>query len=166
MAPLPNKWHHSTWKNTMSCNKVHFKWFYIWLQNTSFKTLLITINVYVRFVWFFFHQVYSKSFRPFRYQELCRYLPTFHTINKLKHVFSSTNRQSNIYFNRLPKLCNALPALNLNLSFNTIKTYVKQLFWKHFVSNFNSDDPHSLHFICTCSICSKTPRPPNFSSSS
>ena len=88
------------------------------------------------------------------------------TSNKLKHVFSSTNRQSNFYFNRLPKLYNALPALNLNLSFNTIKTYLKQLFWKHFVSNFNSDDPHSLHFICTCSICSKTPNTPNFSSSS
>ena len=50
------------------------------------------------------------------------------TSYKLKPVISSTNRQSNFYFNRLPKLCNALPALNLNLFFNTIKKYLKQLF--------------------------------------
>ena len=34
------------------------------------------------------------------------------------------------------------------------------------LSNFNSDDPHSLHFICTFSIWSKTPDTPNFSFSS
>ena len=68
--------------------------------------------------------------------------------NKLKHVFSSTNIPSNFYFNRLPKLYNAFPALNLNLSFNTmhqdiLKAIIQETFCKQF--QFRRSLQSSLH---------------------
>ena len=106
----------------------------------------------------------SGSFNIMNYVNFCQHSTRSSTTNKLKHVLSSTNKQSNFYFNRLPRLYNALPVLDLNQPFTTIKSYLKQFFWNHFKSHFNSENPHTLHVVCPCSVCSKTPRTPNFSS--
>ena len=93
----------------------------------------------------------SESFniRETVYVNFCQLSTRSSANSKLKHVFSSTNncKQRNFYFNRLPRIYNALPALDLNQSFITIKTYLKQFLWNHFKTNFISDDLHTLHFV-------------------
>jgi len=56
-------------------------------------------------------------------------------VNFYQYSILSTNKQSNFYFNRLPRLYNALPVLDLNQLFTTIKSYLKQFFWNHFKSH-------------------------------
>lgn len=43
---------------------------------------------------------------------------------KLKHTYSSINKQKNHYFNRLPKIYDSLPILNFNTHFNTLNLII------------------------------------------
>ena len=72
---------------------------------------------------------------------------------KLKHSLSKTHADGHFYFNRLPRLWNSLPPLNLNLSLHTIKKNLWQLFWTNFEHTFQSNMPCSFHLICPCSRC-------------
>jgi len=83
---------------------------------------------------------------------------------KLMHNISYTNKQRHFYFNRICRLWNSLPIINLNLSILTIKNQLRQIFWKHFTVNFNATDPHKLHYLCPCSSCINN-FPTNFQSS-
>ena len=56
---------------------------------------------------------------------------------KLIHNFSSNNKVRNFYFNRLARLWNSFPIIDLHLPINTIKGQLKQYLWKHFMNNFN-----------------------------
>ena len=50
------------------------------------------------------------------------------TSNKLIHNFAPTNQARHFFFNRIVRLWNSLPAIDLNLSTNTIKS----ILYKHF----------------------------------
>lgn len=140
---------------------------------SNYKSRLINLNLFPLMyildlydILFFVKSIKnpSASFNIRNYVDFCQLSTRSSANNKLKHVFSSTNKQSNFYFKRLPRIYNALPPLDLKQSFITIKVYLKQFLWNHFVTNFTSDNPHSLHFVCPCSLCSKHPCTPNFSS--
>ena len=73
--------------------------------------------------------------------------------HKLVHKLARTNVIKNSYFYRLPRLWNALPPIDLNLSFLSIKHNLKQFFWNHFVNNFNPNYSCTLHFLCPCHKC-------------
>ena len=72
---------------------------------------------------------------------------------KLRHNTSFTNRQCHFYFNRICRLWNSLPIINMNLSTFTIKNQIKSFLWKHFIDNFNPTDSHKLHYLCSCGSC-------------
>ena len=72
---------------------------------------------------------------------------------KLKHSLSKTHAAGHFYFNRLPRLWNSLPPVNMDLSLHSIKKYLWQLFWTKFKHTFQSDKPCSFHFVCPCSRC-------------
>ena len=72
---------------------------------------------------------------------------------KLKHNIAHTNKQCHFYFNRICRLWNSLPIINLNLSTINIKNQLRQFFWKHFTDNFNATDSHKLHYLCPCGSC-------------
>ena len=140
---------------------------------TDYKTRLIKLNILPLMytydlydILFFIKSIQhpSNHFNISNYVNFCRNPTRSSTSNKLQHNFTSTNKQSNFYFNRLPRTYNSLPVLDLNQPFPTIKSQLLKIFWQHFINNFNSDNPHSMHFVCPCSTCSKSPRPPNFSS--
>ena len=86
------------------------------------------------------------------------------TRSTTSNTYSSTNKQKNHYFNRSPKIYNALPILDCNSPFNTIKAALKKYFWKNVITNFNNDDLCTYHFVCPCYDCSKLPQPTNFTS--
>ena len=73
---------------------------------------------------------------------------------KLKHVLSRTSSASHFYFNRIPRLWNSLPTIDLEQSVSSIKKRVRQFLWDHFLLSFKSDSPCSFHFMCPCCKCS------------
>jgi len=87
---------------------------------------------------------------------------TFHTGSthsthahlKLKHVFSRTNCARYCYFNRMPRLWNSLPTIDLDQSTGFIKLRVQRFLWDHFICSLKSDSPCTYQFMCPCSKCS------------
>ena len=75
----------------------------------------------------------------------------------LRHSRSYSNQSRHFYFNRLPRLWNSLPAINISLSYECIKSKVKEFLWAHFLTNFNTDNLCSFHFHCPCSKCTAIP---------
>ena len=58
---------------------------------------------------------------------------------KLRHKQANTNLIMNSYFNRLPRLWNSLPIIDLSCSLPVIKFKLKAYFWDYFVTNFDSN---------------------------
>ena len=81
------------------------------------------------------------------------------SIGKLNHVRNSNNVNRHFFFKRIPRLWNALPPIDLSLSIST-KKRIYRFLWEHFLTNFNSDNPCTYHFVCPCSRCSSIPHPP------
>ena len=74
--------------------------------------------------------------------------------NKLAHNLHHLNNLSrHSYFHRLPRLWNAIPVIDLDQSFQVIKSKLKTHFWNNFVENFDDNNLCSLHYLCPCSSC-------------
>ena len=82
------------------------------------------------------------------------------TNNKLVHKHFRLNTNRHFYFNRIPRIWNSLPPINLSHSTSTIKYKLLEHMWSHFLINFNPDIPCSFHLICPCNHCNCTPHPP------
>ena len=82
---------------------------------------------------------------------------------KLVHVQSKSSLSHHCYFSRVVRLWNALPPIDLDSSYCSIKQQLKRLFWSHFLSHFNSANLCSFHWVCPCLHCSKLPTSVNFS---
>ena len=80
------------------------------------------------------------------------------THRKLNQTRSSDNITKNFYVNRLPRIWNHLPVIDLDLNVVTIKQKLRTHLWNHFLSNFNSDNKCSYSFLCPCVSCNKQPR--------
>lgn len=80
---------------------------------------------------------------------------------KLKHKSVPNNQVRHSYFNRLPRLWNALPPVDLSLSVSQNRYKIYKFLWSHFSSNFSPDNPCSYHFMCPCCKCTGIPHPPN-----
>ena len=139
--------------------------------NSDYKTRLIKLNLLPLMYTFelcdilFFIKSIQNPSNHFNIQSFITFSShstRSSSCNKLQHVYTSSNKQRNFYFNRLPRTFNNLPAIDLSQPFFTIKTQLTSFLWQHFIRNFDSDNLHSLHFTCPCSICSSHPKPPNF----
>ena len=84
--------------------------------------------------------------------------------NKLLQTRSPENSTSNFYFNRLPRIWNALPVINYQDNPLKIKAKLLDHLWNHFTANFTSNNTHSFSFLCPYSKCVKIPHQPNFNS--
>ncbi len=71
----------------------------------------------------------------------------------LRHVRCNTQQQQHFYFNRIPRLWNKLPKIDITLSSNSIKVQIYEFFWSHFMDNFDTNDSCTLHFSCPCTRC-------------
>ena len=85
------------------------------------------------------------------------------TAHKLRHNYSPNNKIRNSYFNRLPRLWNALPPINTELHLTTIKSTIYNYLWSHFTEHFNPNDSCTYHFLCPCYNCCNISPTPNFS---
>ena len=72
---------------------------------------------------------------------------------RLRHSLSRTNKIGHFYFNRLPRIWNSLPPINLNQSIPSLKKFITAFFWNHFICQFNPEKPCTYHFLCPCAKC-------------
>ena len=75
-------------------------------------------------------------------------------LNKLQCT-SSTKFSSNnhFYFNRVTRLWNALPVIDLERSVSSFKFQLKAFLWDPFSAHFNPNQPCTWHFLCPCTSC-------------
>jgi len=79
---------------------------------------------------------------------------------KMIHTRSSNNVNRHFFFTRILRLWNTLLPIDLSLSIATNKTTIYKFLYEHFLTNFNSDNPCTYHFLCPCRKCCNAPRPP------
>ena len=79
------------------------------------------------------------------------------TYLKMKYPFSTLMSVKNFYFNRLPRLWNSLPPIDLDQPLLSIKKSLRTYFWNAFTSKFNVDSPCTYHLVCPCSKCALLP---------
>ena len=85
-------------------------------------------------------------------------------LNKLKHNTPHSTLSSRLYFNRLPRLWNKLPAFDLSLSIDTLCIKLKKFLWSYFLEHFDGNYPCTFSFMCICNKCLSFPTPTNLSS--
>ena len=81
---------------------------------------------------------------------------------KLVHPMISNVTQHHFYFNRIIRLHNYVPVINLSLPINIIKKQIIKHLWSQFSINFNSETPCTFHILCPCHHCSNQPISSNF----
>ena len=84
------------------------------------------------------------------------------TYCKLSYKRSRTIKSRHFYFNRVCRLWNGLPPIDLSHSIMSIKKDVKVFLWSNFINNFNSDFPCTFHFMCPCNKSMIIPLQTNF----
>ena len=96
----------------------------------------------------------TSSFNILDYVSFCEHSTRSSTHHKLKQSVSCTNKTNHFYFNRLPRLWNSIPTVDLNQPLSTIISELKQFFWNHFITNYDPLKPCTLHYLCLCCKCS------------
>ena len=74
-------------------------------------------------------------------------------LNKLKHNYCRTSLSRHFYFNRIIRLWNKLPSIDLSNSILSIKHHLVTHLWNHFHTHFDPSNTCTLHFLCPCSLC-------------
>ena len=99
----------------------------------------------------------TEAFRVSSYVNFCSTSTRSSSYLKIQHTMSRTNTTRHFYFNRIPRLWNSFPAINLDLSSPSIKRRLQQFLWDYFIHNFDSDMPCSYHLTCPCAKCLCSP---------
>lgn len=99
----------------------------------------------------------SNHFNIMNYVELCTSNTRSSTYLKLRHSKVRTNVQGQFFFNRIPRLWNTIPPVDVNLPISTIKATLRQYFKSHFMLHFDPNNTCSFHLLCPCHKCSKLP---------
>ena len=136
---------------------------YILQDYTSdYKTRLLSLELLPLMLWFELQDVLflvkcikepMDNVNIFNYVEFVSTNTRAASSNKLKHKrchFSSTHH---FYFNRIVRVWNSFPYIDLSLSFQCIKKHLLDHLWYHFQLKFNPDRTCSFHLTCPCSKC-------------
>ena len=83
------------------------------------------------------------------------------TSNKLQHTRATDSTNKNFYFNRLPRIWNTLPIINIKDHPATIKKKLSEFMWNQFLKDFDPNNTCSFSILCPCDRCSKVSKPPN-----
>ena len=95
----------------------------------------------------------DDSFNIYNYITFSSHTTRSSSSSKISLKHCSTNRSRHFYFNRVARLWNALPPIDLSLSLPTIKLHLNKFLWSHFLEHFDSTNPCTYHFLCPCSNC-------------
>ena len=70
--------------------------------------------------------------------------------NRIKRTDSSIprlNATKHFFFNRVTRIWNALPPIDMHRSFFSIRRNILSIFWKYFLDSYSIDRPCSWHFV-------------------
>ena len=81
---------------------------------------------------------------------------------RMTHLRSFTHMSRHYFFNRIARLWNSIPLLDLTCSTATIKSRLLSFFKAQFMVSFDPSNTCTLHFLCPCSRCSHFPSVTNF----
>ena len=95
----------------------------------------------------------TSSFNILNFVQFCSSATRSSTHLKLKQPFCKKNSVRHFYFNRLPRLWNSLPPIDINQSLHYNKSTLRSHFWNHFLTYFNPDNPCTYHRMCPCAKC-------------
>ena len=104
----------------------------------------------------------SSSFDIRSFVHFCSNTTRSSTYLKLKHASPKLNCVRHFYFNRLPRLWNSLPCIDIDKSLPVIKKDLHSLFWENFIATFNPVIPCTFHYVCPCAKCVLLPVTFNF----
>ena len=66
---------------------------------------------------------------------------------KLKHRYTSNNKSRHSFFNRIPRLWNSLPTIDLTISINWTKQSLTSHLTDHFNTHLNPDCSCTFHYL-------------------
>ena len=128
----------------------------------NYKTRLIQTNLLPTMYWFeqqdilFMIKCFNKppeNFDIWNYMSFSKTTTRSSSTRKLTYKHVRTNMTRHFYFNRIVRLWNSLPQIDLSLSLETLKKKLYNHFWAHFIANFDSSNICSFHIVCPCSKC-------------
>ena len=131
----------------------------------SYKERLIELKLLPLMYWYDFQDILfilkcilhpPDNFNIFNYVSFCTTNTRSAGRGKLCYVYKRLSCTRHFYFNRVVRLWNNLPFLNLSLSFNSLKLFIYNHLWNHFLCNFNVNNLCSYHYICPCNNCHET----------
>lgn len=132
------------------------------LQSLHLLPLMMTLEIYDVLFFIKSYQAPQPCFNISNWVHFNRSKTRSSSNSKLYQPVAASSLSRHHYFNRLPRLWNALPVIDLTLSLVTIKKHLTNFLWSHFQDHFNPDIPCTFHFVCPCNKCSSTPNPTNF----
>ena len=115
--------------------------------------LMYTLDLYDIMFFIKVIQQPSPQFNIYHYISFSSSNTRSSSANKLNRVHTNRNYARNLYFNRLPRIWNQLPFIDINQSLPVIKATIHKYLWQHFVTNFSSNVPCTYHFCCRCTKC-------------
>ena len=63
------------------------------------------------------------------------------------------------FFNRVIRIWNSLPYIDIQLPYPSIKRHILDIFWQYFLQAYSIDNPCSWCIVCPCANCSNLPNP-------
>lgn len=93
------------------------------------------------------------NFNILDYVSFCNSSTRSSTKKKLVYNFRRTTIGRHYFFNRIVRLWNALPELDLGKSVEVLKHRIMLFLWDYFIHNFNTVNSCSYHLRCPCSHC-------------
>ena len=122
---------------------------------STLRLLLLMCILEINDIMFFIQSIKnpSTSFNIRNYLSFSSSNTRSSTHHKLHHSLSSTNYLRHFYLNRIRRLWNSLPPIDLSSSPHAIKATITKYLWSHFELNFNPTNPCSFHFQCPCTNC-------------
>ena len=141
--------------------------------SSSYKDRLIKLKLFPLSLWFEYLDIMflikcvknpQSHFDIFKFIQFVSSSTRSSTHIKLKSLIpiSSNTHLNFLYFNRVVKLWNALPVIDITLSISAIKHKIKALLWLHFLEHFDSDIVCTWHYLCPCSHCFSSPSQCNY----
>ena len=95
----------------------------------------------------------SDNFSVFDYVSFSNNSNQSSTTHKLIHNYTRTSTHRHFYFNRIIRLWNNLPPIDLSKSVQCIKSHLYPHLWNNFLCNFDPNYTCSFHYLCPCSSC-------------
>ena len=127
--------------------------------SSSYRKRLLDLSLLPLMYWYelndimYFVKALKNPSSVFDYVSFSNNSTRSSTTHKLVHNYTRTSTHRHFYFNRIVRLWNNLPPIDLSKSVQCIKSHLYSHLWNHFLCNFDPNDTCSFHYLCPCSSC-------------